>query len=639
MKKKLLAVASALALALGTAHADIAQEHFSTSQIFDVQWYMSGSTLNASGFNYLYASVNSSGALSAARTSASDYTNFMANGGYIAFVPYTQVPTQYAVANTYGLAVFNSSGQVVRWIDYTGTVTALGNGVIFYNGNGMWGTLISTGQGYSIGGSASFTVTTSSYSGVSYSTLQSYTPPTLLPLSSGQTAAQANQSNNTPSTPTVTGTSTTNTVTTSTTNGTPVVTTQTTNGVGTSTTNSVNGTPVAVTVESLARGAQTAKQLNVNQTFTTTTTTPVTRTTTTVTPFTTVTTTTTPVTTTTTTTPVTTTTYSDNSTSTTNGTPVVTTSTQNQVVTTTQTGSTTTTQVQQSATVSVASTTTPYSTRIDGVSRLAQTSIMVNQALTGGVVERFTNGEDGLTQRIGSIGDKEHGWMYTIAEGSAHNTSNDYQNGSGTYGLGYERMVKNNLVVGVNLAHSEGSLTGPQAGGSYSKDAGTVYALRSFDSGWLVNSTLGYSTDSFTNYHTINALGLANSGSTSGNDTWLHTRAYTPQASGFRLLAGVNTGHTNMAGFTESGSSVSAVTYAPINGTHTTTEYGARFDKQLGKAMLGVEYVKNSDNLQTTSIMIGFSPKTNITGTVGIRDQQQNGTQNTAVLASITWKF
>lgn len=153
--------------------ADITAEHFSFSQVFDVQWYISGGTLYASSFNYLYASQPSNARLTSDQTAA--YANA---GDYLAFFHST------TNAGTYGLAVYDPNGNLVRVLDNTGTFTALANGAIFYNGAGMWGTLFTTLQGYAIGGSGSWTVTVNNPSN---SYMQSYNPTNTQPLGAGQT--------------------------------------------------------------------------------------------------------------------------------------------------------------------------------------------------------------------------------------------------------------------------------------------------------------------------------------------------------------------------------------------------------------------------------------------------------------------
>ena len=161
--------------------AGITDLKLSTAQIFDVQWYISGGTLNASGFSYIYASVNyATQTNSAARWTAAQTADAGANGRYIGFFNSTTNP------GTYGMAVFNSDGSTYKIINNTGSFRALANGAIFYNGNGMWGTLITTGQGYNYGQSGSWSVTQDNPTNTQ---LQAYVPPSSTPLAAGQTAA------------------------------------------------------------------------------------------------------------------------------------------------------------------------------------------------------------------------------------------------------------------------------------------------------------------------------------------------------------------------------------------------------------------------------------------------------------------
>ena len=176
MKKILLA----LLFVCSNAFAGITDLKLSTAQIFDVQWYISGGTLNASGFNYIYASVNyATQTNSAARWTAAQTSDANSNGRYIGFFNSTTNP------GTYGMAVFNSDGTKYKIINNTGSFAALANGAIFYNGNGAWGTLITTGQGYTNGQSGSWAVTQENPNN---SQLQAYTPPSSAPLAAGQTA-------------------------------------------------------------------------------------------------------------------------------------------------------------------------------------------------------------------------------------------------------------------------------------------------------------------------------------------------------------------------------------------------------------------------------------------------------------------
>jgi hypothetical protein len=160
--------------------AGVTDLKLSTAQIFDVQWNISGGMLNTSGFNYIYSSINyATQTTSAARWTAAQTQDASANGRYISFFHSTTNP------GTYGMAVYNSDGSIYKLINNTGSFRTLADGAIFYNGNGMWGTLITTKQGFSLGQSASFAITQE------YPTnqqLEAYVPDSTTPLAAGETA-------------------------------------------------------------------------------------------------------------------------------------------------------------------------------------------------------------------------------------------------------------------------------------------------------------------------------------------------------------------------------------------------------------------------------------------------------------------
>jgi hypothetical protein len=182
------AVFLTLLLLCSNAFANITTAKFSTAQIFDVQWSIGGGQLNASGFNYIFSSINyATQTASAARWTLAQTQDAGANGRYIAFFNSTTNP------GTYGMAVYNSNGTVYKLINNTGSFRALADGAIFYNGNGMWGTLITTKQGYNLGQSGSWAVTQDCNASPSAcnTALANYTPPSSTPLAAGQTAAPA----------------------------------------------------------------------------------------------------------------------------------------------------------------------------------------------------------------------------------------------------------------------------------------------------------------------------------------------------------------------------------------------------------------------------------------------------------------
>ena len=363
MLKKLVTAAAAAMLTMASAFAAITDGRFSTAQIWDVQYGWNGTTLNASWFQNLYASVNyDTQATSASRLTDAQIADASANGRYFAFFDSTTNP------GTYGLALYESDGTLYKVINHTGTFTALGDGAIFYLGNGSWGTVITIEGGYSKNDSASFTTMDRS---VDATKLSNYTYTNTTPLAAGQTYS---------GTPTVV----------STTAGTPTVTSSSSTGATVITNTVTNGTTVRAVTTAHAVSEDTITQ-TVDTTVTTVDTTPVT----------TIVTNTTPVTTTTCTTPTTVTTYSDNSTTTANGTQSCSVSTTNTVTT-------------SSSTVDLVQTSIATAQAVGRIDQLATAQDITNSVARGiefdgikaiGISHVYKNGLEGRTKGI-TVGGK-----------------------------------------------------------------------------------------------------------------------------------------------------------------------------------------------------------------------------------------
>ena len=150
------------------AFAAITDGKFGINQIFDVQYWWNGSTLNASNFIAPY--------------NKNFQTVTTTTGQYFQFFASTTNP------GTYGLKLMNSNGTQHSIVHDTGDITALGNGAIFYIGSGFFGNVITTAQGYNYGASATFTNMDTS---VTSSDLNNYTYASTTPLAAGQTAQPA----------------------------------------------------------------------------------------------------------------------------------------------------------------------------------------------------------------------------------------------------------------------------------------------------------------------------------------------------------------------------------------------------------------------------------------------------------------
>jgi hypothetical protein len=150
------------------AFAAITDGKFGINQIFDVQYWWNGNTLNASNFIAPY--------------NKNFQTVTVSAGQYFQFFPSTTNP------GTYGLKLMNSNGTQHSIVHDHGDITALGNGAIFYIGSGFFGNVITTAAGYNYGASAQFTNMDTS---VTSSDLNNYTFASTTPLAAGQTAQPA----------------------------------------------------------------------------------------------------------------------------------------------------------------------------------------------------------------------------------------------------------------------------------------------------------------------------------------------------------------------------------------------------------------------------------------------------------------
>jgi len=400
--------------------------------------------------------------------------------------------------------------------------------------------------------------------------------------------------------------------------GTPIVTSNSVSGP--TTTDVAIATGVTITVMTLTdTRTGESKVLSINRNTTNVSTTPVTTTVTS----------TTPVTTTTTTTPTTVNTYSDNTTQTVNGTPTTTVTTANQVAVATNTVDDVQTASQDQA----------YSTRIDQYDYMSKANTRINMTLDSNVLDRHDSKDSVLSTRTGLAGTEEKGWTYIIAEGQRSNASDTYRMNTTRFGVGHEKKIESNWIVGAQYNNVIANLAGDQSGGRLEKNHVGLYSLYNHE-GWLLKSDLGVARNTYSNYHNINELGMSNTGKTNGTDVWLANRLYAPDMEGFRPYAGVRVQNSTIGGLTESGTPLTAMTYAGQNQTKTIGEAGVRYDAKVADAVnLTAEVGQTSNNITTVKAGASFAPEKNVLGNLNVVQQRQGGVVNNIVQATVKWLF
>ena len=407
----------------------------------------------------------------------------------------------------------------------------------------------------------------------------------------------------TPPTVTVTSETTTNSVTTTSVNGTSSVATAVAYGA----------TATAIELAN-SRGAQTAQKLIVTQTTTVTNQTPVAITTTT----------TTPVTTTTTTTPVTVTVYSDGTSQTTNGTATVTVATTNTITSNTING----------LEIDQTQNNKDYATRVDMYNELKSANSMVNLAMNSDPLSRSRVDEGRISLRNGKDTD-----FYVTGIGSQSNTSNTYSSKTGIVGFGYEKLIDPTLLVGIQYNHSNTTMSGDQAGGSFNKDMVGLYAVKTFDD-WIVKGDVGVTNNQYNAYHTLNALALGNSSNLNGQDQWVAVRGYTPDTNGFRPFVGVRAERNQLGGATESGSAVSAMTYDPTATKTYSGEAGVAYYKHFdNKWSLGAEAGQTTQNVKTIMGTASYKTTDNTSVLLKVGTQMKDSVVNNSAQAYLRVAF
>jgi hypothetical protein len=400
--------------------------------------------------------------------------------------------------------------------------------------------------------------------------------------------------------------------------GTPIVSTSTATGPTTTDVAVTAGVTAIVTTITDTRTGQ-SKILSINRNATAVATTPVTTTVTS----------TTPVTTTTTTTPTIVNTYSDGTTQTVNGTPTTSVTNSSQVTVATNTVDD----------VQTASQDKSYSTRIDQYDYMSKANTRINMTLDSNVLDRHDGKDTVISSRTGLAGTEEKGWTYIVAEGQRSNTSDTYKMNTSRFGVGHEKKIESNWIVGGQYNNVIANLSGDQSGGRLEKNHVGVYSLYNMD-GWLLKSDLGLAHNTYSNYHSINELGMNNTGKTNGTDVWLANRLYTPSLEGVRPFAGVRVQNSTIGAVTESGTPLTAMTYGKQNQTNTIGEAGIRYDMRVADAVnLTAEAAQTTNNITTVKVGASAAPEKNVLANINIAQQRQDSVVNNIVQATIKWFF
>jgi hypothetical protein len=286
---------------------------------------------------------------------------------------------------------------------------------------------------------------------------------------------------------------------------------------------------------------------------------------------------------------------------------------------------------------------TNYSTRVDQYDYLGKANQRMNLGLDSDVLSRHKGNESTLQTKTTLAGTEEKGWTYVIAEGARSNTSDTYSMNTQRYGVGHEKKIESNWIVGAQYNYVHGRLSGQDAGGSLTKNHVGAYSLYNHN-GWLLKSDVGVAVNNYRNNHSLNNIAelgpLSNSGSASGTDVWVSNRLYTPDTNGFRPYAGVRVEKNSRGAVTETGSALTAMSYNGVNTTKTIGEAGIRYEAEINDTVnVLAEAGRTTNDITSMKVGASFTPEKNILGTITVGQQRQNGVVNTIAQAMLKWMF
>ena len=286
-----------------------------------------------------------------------------------------------------------------------------------------------------------------------------------------------------------------------------------------------------------------------------------------------------------------------------------------------------------------------YQTRGDQIEYLAKQSALQDLQLLSNPLDRHTIAGPTIQSKGTAAGDNDKGYTYLIVEGVKSNTSDTYQMNTSRFGVGHEKNIASNWLVGAQFNNMRSNMSGWNSGGGLEKNHLGVYSLATWED-WILKSDIGVSFNKYNNWHSIPELEAANTGNTKNTTYWISNRLYTPAFNGFRPYVGVRTIRNTGFGFTETANNLpaayTAISYNSPSSTTTTAEAGLRYENKIAdKVNVFAEIGKPYSDVTTVNVGAGFSPEKNVFGNVSIAQQRlsSSGIVNNMIQAAVKWVF
>jgi hypothetical protein len=163
--------------------------------------------------------------------------------------------------------------------------------------------------------------------------------------------------------------------------------------------------------------------------------------------------------------------------------------------------------------------------------------------------------------------------------------------------------------------------TGDTGGGATTKDHFGLYSLYTLDN-WMFKNDIGFAHNRYDTNYSIPELGLKNSLTMNGVDTWASARIYTPDVYGVRPFLGGRLEKNRASGATSTGSELTSITYDPFSSLHYSREIGVNIDRPITDNLSVIaEGSRNTLNYKT--VMGGVSYRVKDRADISLKAGQQ----------------
>ena len=277
--------------------------------------------------------------------------------------------------------------------------------------------------------------------------------------------------------------------------------------------------------------------------------------------------------------------------------------------TTTPVTTTETTTTYSDSTSTVTSTTTRgETTTTNNIFNVVETSV-ANDSFSGRAdqAEQFNTIQTGLyrilnRQNASNGVSDEKGRMSINATGMKFKGQNGYSANAGVGGISYERDITPDLVVGGQVNSISGRLSGADTSGAALSGYHVGLYADYNKEGWTLQNDLGHA--SIKNQYARTIGPFSNAYKNKSDATWVSSRLFTPEMSGFRPFVGATVLKNNTPTVTESGSIQSAQTIAGNRATQTIGEYGLQYSAEVLGGKVTAEAAKTSNGITEANLSV-----------------------------------